>query len=320
MKRNNKISTNTITPYRLLGALLLLLLLSNNNLFAQQDAQFTQYMFNPLVLNPAYAGSREGISGNMLYRDQWTAFEGAPVTQTFGIHAPLRNNKVGLGFHVINDQIGPVGTTGINGSYAYRLKMGKGKLALGLRAGIFNYRFDWNKVEYKDKTDIFSGVLPTRRFMPTFDFGTYYYTSKLYFGVAVSHLDQATYAKTVTDGNYKIKLASHFVATAGYAVVINKKVTLKPSVVVKTLTNQIPTVDFNAAILLDEKLWLGVGVRSTNSAMIIAEYNLSRNFRFGYSYDMSINEMQSVNKGSHEVFLGFDFDIYKTKTLSPRYF
>lgn len=296
------------------------LLSANKILLAQQDAQFTQYMFNPLVLNPAYAGSREGVSGNMLYRDQWAAFDGAPVTQTFGIHSPLRNNKVGLGFHIINDQIGPVGTTGINGSYAYRLKMGKGKLALGLRAGVFNYRFDWNKIEYKDKTDVFAAVLPTRRFMPTFDFGTYYYTGKFYLGAAVSHIDQATYAKVATDGNYKIKLASHIVVTSGYAWVINKKVTFKPSVVVKTLVNQIPTIDVNAAVLIDEKLWIGLGARSTNAAMIIAEYNINKNFRFGYSYDISINELRSVNKGSHEVFLGFDFEIYKTRTLTPRYF
>jgi hypothetical protein len=86
------------------------------------------------------------------------------------------------------------------------------------------------------------------------------------------------------------------------------------------LVNQIPTIDVNAAVLLDEKLWLGVGARSTNAAMIIAEYNLTKNFRFGYSYDISINELRSVNRGSHEVFLGFDFEIYKTRTLSPRYF
>ncbi len=290
---------------------------------AQQDAQFTQYMFNPLVINPAYAGSREVLSAIVLYRDQWVNFEGAPTTGTFSINSPLRNPKVGVGLHIINDVIGPNRNTGVLGSYAYRLPLTKGKICLGLRAGAYQYTQDLSKITYYE-ADKFYGQ--NKVWAPTFDFGTYYYTKKFYAGACASHINQAQLTLSDSSGTGKRRIVSHFVANAGYAFVMSKQLTFRPSMVIKSTLRTAPNVDVNAAFLLQEKLWIGVGMRLSvnkqilNSGIAMIEYSINKKFRLGYSYDISLNELITVNQGSHELFLGFDFELFKSKTLSPRYF
>jgi len=283
---------------------------------AQQDPQYSQYMFNPLVLNPAYAGSRDMFSAVALYRNQWISLPGAPVTQTVSINTPLKDPKLGVGLHVINDKIGPKQTTGILTSYAYRIAMAKGKLALGLRAGIYSYRLNYDMIEFKDP-DVFYGN--KTHYTPTVDFGTYYYTKKFYAGACVSHIDQSKYGTNPTS-NTDSRLVSHLVATAGYAMVFSKHITFRPSMVLKAVKNAPPTFDLNAAILLNENLWIGMGARSKNEGLVMFEYAISKNLRAGYSFDIQFSKVRTATQGSHEIFLGFDFELFKAKTLSPRYF
>ncbi len=287
---------------------------------AQQVPQFTQYMFNPLVLNPAYAGSREVINTVLLYRNQWVNMEGAPTTVTASINSPLKNKKMGVGLHVISDKIGPSNNTHYVASYAYRIRLGQGKLAFGLRAGVYDYRYDWSKVDYKDKADVFNSQQQTRILKPGFDFGMYYYNSSLYAGIAITQLSYSKKQETNSLSNFQNQLAPHVIATLGKAFELNSIVTLRPSAVARYTMNAPINADVNLNVLLDEKLWLGVGVRSNKELVFNAEYAITRLMRVGYSYDVASQKMQSANKGSHEIFIGFDIDFFKSKTISPRIF
>ena len=288
--------------------------------FAQQDPQYSQYMFNPLVLNPAYAGSREVMSAVLLYRNQWVNLDGAPNTLTASFNTPLKNNKIGLGLHIVSDKIGPKTTNEYVASYAYRLKLAQGKLALGLRAGVYDYRFDWNKIDYKDKDDVFNANQQTHVIKPTFDFGMYYYTKSFYAGAAFSHLSISEYKTTNNITDFRSKLVPHFVGTVGKAFEINSKLTFRPTAVVRLANKVPPSIDVNASVLLDEKLWLGVGLRSDKDLVFIAEFNISKLMRVGYSYDAATQKIYSQNHGSHEIFIGFDIDFFQSKTISPRIF
>ena len=180
--------------------LIIILLLLTLNCSAQQDALYSQYLFNPLALNPAFAGSKEGLSTVLLHRSQWLGFDGAPTTQSFSIHGPLYVKghttliheslitkgksqfwkKVGLGLNIVNDKIGPNNNTGVFGSYAYRLPLGSGTLAMGLRAGVLRYKIDWTKIDYYNTEPGLNGI--SRVFLPGFDFGLHYYAREFFFG------------------------------------------------------------------------------------------------------------------------------------------
>ena len=156
---------------------------------AQQEPMFTQYMFNSLSFNPAYAGSHEYMSIRLLYRNQWVDFDGAPKTQTFTIHSPV-NDRIGLGLSVFNDEIGVTGSTGANLSYAYRFLVGSGKLSLGLQGGVTNWRADFDQLKFRDPSDgdiAFAGISDTQ-WLPNFGAGIFYYSKLWYAGFSVPRL------------------------------------------------------------------------------------------------------------------------------------
>lgn len=290
---------------------------------AQQDPQFNQYFFNPLSINPAYAGSRGTLSAVAIHRNQWVGFDGAPSTQAFAIHSPTSNKKMGLGLQIMNDQIGPKNTTSISGVYAYKIRLGKGKLGFGLRASLYNYSFDWNKVTYADGTN-FNGIpRGTETLMtPSFDFGMYYNDNRNYIGFELTHLNQGKLGVQADNINLEntSRQEAQLVFTAGRAFRINRNVTFRPSLLAKTVNNMPAFLDLNASVLLKEKLWLGMSYRRGYGAVAIVEYNLSPLFRIGYSYDISTTELGIQNGGSHEIFIGYDLNLFKSKIISPRYF
>jgi len=290
---------------------------------AQQDPQFNQYFFNPLSINPAYAGSRGTMSAVAIHRSQWVGFDGAPTTQAFAIHSPTSNKKMGLGLQLMNEQIGPKNTVAISGIYAYKVKLGRGKLGFGLRASLFNYKFDWDEIEYANGTN-FSGIeRGTETFMtPSFDFGIYYSDNKNYIGVEFSHLNEGDLdlQSDNVNLNNSVNQEAQIVFTAGKAFRLNRNVTFKPSLLAKAGGNQPAFLDLNASVLLKEKLWLGLSYRRDYGVAAIIEYNINKLLRIGYSYDISTTELGRESGGSHEIFIGYDFNLFKSRIISPRYF
>jgi len=286
---------------------------------AQQDPQYSQYMFNQLVLNPAYAGSKEALSSTLIARNQWVGLDGAPKTITLSLHAPLKKKKVGLGLTVIGDQVGPVKSIGLLGSYAYRIPLGNGKLSFGLRAGIYDYTYNWAEITYKDQADVYNTQNTTSKIVPTADAGIYYYTNTLYTGLSVTHLynGRLTSVSSV-DGDNAI-LSPHLFFTFGKSWAFSDKLTFAPSLVLKAAKGAPATADLNACFLLKERVWLGVSFRTGYGIVALAEFQLTDKLKLGYSYDIGLNKIGRYGGGSHEIMIGYDFNIFKSKMMSPRY-
>lgn len=300
-----------------------LLLFLSLQAIAQQDPQFNQYFFNPIGINPAYAGSRGTLSAVAIHRSQWVGFKGAPSTESFAIHSPTRSKKMGLGLQVLNDRIGPKNTTVISGIYAYKIRIGRGKLGFGIRASLYNYAFDWDEIEYKEGTN-FGSIERGKEtyFTPSFDFGVYYSDKKNYVGVELTHLNEGRVG--IQADNVNLEFASRqraqAIVTAGRAFVFNRYLTFKPSILVKTTNNQPAFIDVNASFLLREKLWLGASYRRGYGAVAIMEYNVTKALRVGYSLDFAFTTLNRQNGGSHEIFIGYDLKLFRSGTISPRYF
>lgn len=276
-------------------------------------------MFNQMVINPAYAGSKEVIEAKMLARTQWVGVDGAPNTQTLSVHGPLKKKRVGLGGHLIADQIGPKKMVGVFGAYAYRLPILQGNLAMGLRFGVYNYSYNWGKVDYKDNNDPYAGLATTRTTTPSADFGLYYNNDIMYAGVAATHIFNGRITPLKNPNGDNAQLSPHIFATYGIGFRVNEQLVLNPSFVIKATKAAPMNVDISCNALLDDKIWVGVSVRSNFGFVVLAQYYLTDKLKMGYAYELGTNAFERNTKGTHEIMIGYDFNLYKSKILSPRY-
>jgi type IX secretion system PorP/SprF family membrane protein len=299
--------------------------------FSQQDPQYSQYMFNQLVLNPAYAGSKEALSAVMDLRKQWVSMPGAPRTGTISMHAPLPFKSIGIGGHLINESMGPSKWTSASVDIAYRFKLGKGKLSLGISGGMINYNLSLSESDYKDGGEVF----PAQNLGPRtrFDAGTgfYYYSPSFYIGGSITHINNPNlYSGTYTIPNggtagvpvnstLFFSLKPHSFLYFGKGFVINQNLVINPSVIFKNDNATAVSSDWNCNFLIKQKFWLGLSLRSGYGAVFLFQYNVNDNFKVGYSFDQGFNRIGVVGQSSHEIMLGYNFSIYKSKMLSPRY-
>jgi type IX secretion system PorP/SprF family membrane protein len=328
-------------------SILISLLVVANMAWAQQDPMFTKYMFNSLAFNPAYAGSNEHLSLGLLARNQWYSFKGAPESYSLTAHTPMKNERVGLGFSMIHDEIGPTRTTGANVSYAYRIPVGKNgaKLSIGLQGGFQNFYADFTQVDKENPIDpAFANRNITK---PNFGAGLYYYSKKFYFGVGVPHLIEWNLrSKTnVPAGSYVGIQSRHYFFHTGGAIPLNgDALVFKPSILVRNAgllsklnkdnnlknINAPTSANLDLSLLFYQKFWLGAaysfspqqfgGTTSANSVNLWTSYNLENGMRIGLAYDYAISRIQSATVGSFELFLGYEFDYKTKKVATPRYF
>ncbi|NQY08536.1 MAG: type IX secretion system membrane protein PorP/SprF [Flavobacteriales bacterium] len=294
-----------------IAILLIVFVLPSAILHAQQDALFSQYMFNPFVVNPAYAGSRSSISTVIMAREQWVGFEGSPGIGTFSVHAPIIG-KMAVGFNSTYEEIGATKMTGVFGTYAYHLPIHKATLSLALRAGGYFYSIDRSEVTYKNKLDPFATTEELSSFTPNFDFGAYYYTKKYYVGFAATHLTKSKIQYSAVDTANSF-LSRHILISSGYAFKLTRDLILKPSVFVKYVQGAPLNVDVNASVLIRKLVWLGITYRPGNAVIFLVEANITDGIRIGYSFDILINQLSSYNSDTHEIFLGVDFFVKKKK-------
>ncbi len=297
-----------------------ILIVGSLQTFAQQDPQYSLYMFNPLGVNPGYAGSREVLSAVLVHRSQWIGLEGAPETQALAINTPLKNKKMGLGLEIVNDKIGPKTTQTLAATYAYRLKLGRGKLAFGLSGGVLNYNYDWNKIEYKEEDDIIPTTASESFMKPTIDFGIYYNTRTFYLGAAVDHINEAQF-NLLSSQDTSVSNArtyANLTVTAGKAFVLNDNLVLKTSTLFR-ITNAAGNLDLNASLLIKNKVLFGLSLRE-HTLVLMSELNISKNLRMGVAYDLDGSDLTKSSSGSFEIFVGYDVGLFKSKVISPRYF
>ncbi len=290
---------------------------------AQQEAMFTHYSFNTIAVNPGYAGSRDALTVTGLHRSQWIDFPGAPVTQTLTLHAPVANEKIGLGLSFMNDKIGPTKNTSFYVDFAYKIKMGSGKLAFGLKAGgslMTNDIKDLKAIDDDDQLVLNNGG--SSEFLPNFGFGLYYSTEKYYVGISTPRLLENEYSSNAA--NATAKENRHYYFIAGMVFPINKKKTIKlrPTTFVKLTESAPAEIDVTALFYFQDKFWVGPMFRSGDALGLLAGLNITNQFSFGYSFDWSVaNKTGKYNAGSHEIMLRYDFIFRnKQKVRSPRYF
>jgi type IX secretion system PorP/SprF family membrane protein len=300
------------------------------SLSAQQDPQFNLYQFNQLAVNPAYAGARDAIAVVADMRKQWVSFPGAPTTLNFTVHSAVWNNKLGVGINVMSDQIGAKSTTGIYGNISYILKLNnKYKLSFGLRAGYINYKFNFNKVTYKDVNEASAADLSNiNRGALDMDAGLYLRSNSFYIGVSSTHINRAmlynkdyTLTNSITGQSQNLNssyvMLPHLFLVAGKAFSINENLVFSPSVMLRYVSTAV-SADLNLNFLIHQRLWLGAFVKQNYGAGILVQVYATEKLRIGYTYDSGLGSKRILGS-SHEIMIGFDFKNYKTKTVSSRF-
>lgn len=292
--------------------------------YAQQDPVFTQYVFNDLAINPAYAGTSEALSVDLVNRFQWVGVKNSPKTTIFSANTNLPNPHLGVGLFVFRDALGPTVESGLMGSFSYKILFPQSKLSFGLQFGFDYLNIDWNSLNPEDNRDPLLSNQVRNRAVPDAGIGMYYSTKTWYAGISSTHLMQSriVVSKTEFEDNSSFsKLMRHFYVTGGVVIPVSDDLVFRPTALIKYVPNAPLQADVNMSLLIHQVLWIGIGYRTENCVNLMAEVNIMKNIHIGYSYDAWFNPLVSYNSGSHEIRLGIDFDLFKTgKMIQPRYF
>jgi type IX secretion system PorP/SprF family membrane protein len=300
---------------RVLVILILLIALKIN---AQQDPQYTQYMYNMNVINPAYAGSSDGASFGILYRDQWEGLEGAPKTATMNIHFPAGRN-VGLGFSAISDEIGPVSETNLYVDFSYTLNFSNdNRLAFGVKAGGTFHDVGLVDLSLIDPNDPFFAN-DINENTPNVGAGIYFYKpNNYYISVSIPNILESVH---LDNNDFNIGSETrHIFAAAGYVFDINENFKFKPHTFVKYASQSPISLDINANLFMYDLVEIGAGYRTDDSVTAMINFMVSPSVRIGYAYDSIQSELNFLTKASHEIFINFDINFKSKVSRSPRYF
>ncbi len=290
---------------------------------AQQEAMYSQYMFNSLAINPAYAGSRNITSATALARNQWIGVDGAPKTLTLTIDAPINEKKIGLGLQVFTDKIGVTQTTGAIASYAYRIRMlRKGTLSFGLQGGYSQYSALLSTVPLNtgSQTDV-AFIGDVNKGLLNLGAGVYYNSDRFYIGLSAPQIlnNKLDNFDVKVDNVYSGRAMHLFLAT-GYVIPLNYDLDLKTSTLIKGVKGAPLQADLNANLWIKNTIAFGLQYRTSADIGAMIELQASPQIRLGYAYDRSTTKLVEFNSGSHEIMLRYEFGYDKGKIVSPRFF
>ncbi len=281
---------------------------------AQQQAMYSQYLINGLAINPAYAGSKELLSGVVGYRKQWVGLNGAPSTFNLGVHSPLKKKNIGIGLNITGEEIGITKSTGIFLSGSYKIPMETSTLRFGLQASLTNYKQKWSEINTIDEGDNAFNLADESYLLKNFGAGIYWNSERYFAGFSIPLI-------LFQDNNsIGLNLVRHYYMHAGTLVDLNKELKLKPSIMLKYVEGAPVQFDLNTMLLLNDILWLGGSYRSMDGISLSTQIHTKKLLWFGYAYDFPLTSLNTVNSGSHEIFIGIDYFKIKSKILSTRYF
>ncbi|GAA4274372.1 type IX secretion system membrane protein PorP/SprF [Aquimarina gracilis] len=298
--------------------------------YAQQDAQYTQYMYNTISVNPAYAGSRGVMSIMGLHRSQWVGLDGAPRTQTLTVNTPIGDSeRLGLGLSVVNDEIGPVDETYINIDFSYTIPTSEyGKLSFGLKAGGHLLNVDFQQLtQFNSNDNLFENNIDNK-FSPNVGIGVYYHTDKFYLGLSApnlletDHFDESTTDDSSTAISFLAEERINYYLIAGHVFDLSTEVKFKPAVLTKLVFGAPLQVDLSANFLLYDRLTLGLAYRWDAAVSALAGFQVSDSMMIGFAYDRETTELGQTqfNDGSYEVMLRFELFKKYNRMLTPRFF
>ncbi|MBV5348310.1 type IX secretion system membrane protein PorP/SprF [bacterium] len=305
---------------KIIGLITLLLSIAS---YGQQDAQYTQYMYNTISVNPAYAGSRQAMSIFALHRTQWVGIEGAPVTNSFSINTPINESKVGLGLSFVNDQIGPSDENNIAIDFSYTIPASeKYKMSFGIKASANLLNVDFTKLDQYPGDPIFEENIDNK-FSPNIGVGFYLHSDKGYLGLSAPNLIETEHF----DGSATSSSTSHiatekinYYLIAGYVFDMSPSLKFKPSLQTKYVQGAPLQVDLSANFMIEEKFVAGLAYRWSAAMSAMVGFQVSDSFFVGYAYDFDTTDLADYNSGSHEIFLRYELFNKFDKIISPRFF
>jgi type IX secretion system PorP/SprF family membrane protein len=299
---------------------------------AQQDPLISQYMFNPLLINPAYAGSKDYAMASAMYRDQWVGLPGAPKTMLASYNGPVfASNKVGLGITLADDNIGITNRYSITGNYAYQVPLNnKYKLGIGISTGIFYQTNNLPEAQIDDANDrVYQGG-KTNEIIPEAGTGLYLHSDQLYVGLSITNLvsyDKNRPLSINNAGDNIYPYVRSYWLGGGYAFEVNPDLVIRPSIMIPYTEYAPFQADLNCNVLLKKILWLGVTFRSGDAiagnpeAVVgMVEFQITKQLRIGYSYDFTLSALNNYSNGTHEITIGYDLGTDIVMFKSPRYF
>lgn len=286
--------------------------------FAQQDSQYTQYMYNTITVNPAYAGSRGMLSIFGLHRSQWIGLEGAPRTNAFSVNTPLNGNHLGLGVSIVNDKIGPTVENTFSADVSYTVPTSETvKLSFGIKGTANLFNINMNKLDPQKQGDRQFQNLDGK-FSPNIGAGIYWHSDKAYLGLSVPNFIESDRYDDDQVAIFKEKINYYLIA--GYVFDINPSIQFKPALLTKLVQGAPLQVDVSGNFMFDEKFVLGLGYRWDASVSAMAGFQVSEGLYIGYAYDHETTRLQKYNSGSHEIFLRFELFNSYSRITSPRFF
>jgi len=298
--------------------ILFALILMGTTGYSQQDSQYTQYMYNTITINPAYAGSRGAMSIFGMYRRQWVGLDGAPTTATASINTPINESNVGLGLSFINDQIGPATENNISVDVSYSIQASDDyTVSFGLKATANLFSLDINKLNIQHQGDPQFQNLDMD-FSPNVGAGIYVHSDNTYFGLSVPNFLETKHYKDNSVSVTKERLHYYFIA--GHVFDFSSELKFKPALLVKAVEGAPLQVDVSGNFLISDKLTLGVAYRWDAAVSALAGFQISDSWFIGYAYDAETTRLANYNSGSHEIFLRFEFFNNYNRVLTPRFF
>ncbi|MDA3879415.1 MAG: type IX secretion system membrane protein PorP/SprF [Prolixibacteraceae bacterium] len=300
--------------------ILVIVLLSGLKGFSQQDPMFTQYMNNPVLINPSYAGTFGNLNVNGIFRKQWVGFDWQPTTTSISVTSPFLDYTTGVGFTFLHDDIGPLSQTGFYADYAYHLDFNDAQLSLGLKAGFNYYVKDLQGLTTND-FDWWVSLSPlTSKFLFNTGVGAFYYTNDYYIGFSIPKLIRNSLAED--ENTYEIvgREERHLFLTGGAIFDINPIVKIKPSTMLRMVNGAPFSIDITATAIVYERVWAGLMYRVGESLGAHFRMTLTDGLQLGYSYDYNNSRLSEYNNGTHEVFISYTIRQRSGRILSPRYF
>ena len=303
--------------------ILLLTLSISMRVFAQQDPMYSQYIFNGLLINPAYAGTREVLNATMLYRNQWVNIPGAPKTGIFSIDSPVRNQKIGIGLNVSFDKIGVTSHSAITGIYAYKLRFSQSSLTFGIQAGV-GFFYSNNTSVKTDNTQIdVAFQTDYKETLPNFGVGMYYQANRFFAGFSIpqmlgAEIHQAIYGNQQNDLDFV--LVNHYFLSSGYLFDLNPDLKFQLYTLLKFVDGAPIEGDVNGILWISDSIAFGLSYRSIASVGFLGQVKINKQLSLGYAYEYSTTQLKDFTSGSHEIVLRYQFDFSRGKILTPRFF
>ncbi|MCO6176121.1 type IX secretion system membrane protein PorP/SprF [Flavobacterium sp. NRK F10] len=301
----------------IIGIAVFVSFLTGNEIVAQQQPQYTQYMYNTMSINSGYTGTNGKLEATLLHRSQWVGLDGAPRTQVLGIHGET-GARTGLGLSAVNDRIGPMSQQYINANFAYRLNISQNTiLSLGINAGVNIMNIDWSEGMYQSQTDnAFNANINSSRLI--IGSGGFLYGEKWYAGLSVPNFLITESYNDIEESVIRRKV--HYYLQGGYVFDIGEDFKFKPAFLIKAVEGSPVTYDVSANFMYKERFVLGAGYRFTDAFSALAGFQITPSIFLGYAYDRSITNLQKYNDGSHEIILKFNLQSKSKFAKSPRFF